>query len=186
MYRCFVAFWGKLICTNNVFHNYAAEMSSRPNKQKKPFVPYRDSVLTWLLKDSLGGNSKTIMVASMSWLISMYNCVVMYVLILVPLITDMLCLHYEIICQADRHLLCATSHSPPFGPYPTYWYCVIKTTIIIYICYCNFVQPFHLRMLVLVKLWVHFDMPVGQKTLSISLLSMRYMDIHCMFLLVQR
>ncbi|XP_061896942.1 stAR-related lipid transfer protein 9-like [Entelurus aequoreus] len=30
------------------------------------FIPYRDSVLTWLLKDSLGGNSKTIMIASMS------------------------------------------------------------------------------------------------------------------------
>ena len=28
------------------------------------FVPYRDSVLTLLLKDSLGGNSKTIMIAS--------------------------------------------------------------------------------------------------------------------------
>lgn len=35
------------------------------NLKKKPaFVPYRDSVLTWLLKDSLGGNSKTIMIAS--------------------------------------------------------------------------------------------------------------------------
>ncbi|XP_071453556.1 uncharacterized protein [Hetaerina americana] len=30
------------------------------------FVPYRDSVLTWLLKDSLGGNSKTVMVAAIS------------------------------------------------------------------------------------------------------------------------
>ncbi|SCV70600.1 BQ2448_3362 [Microbotryum intermedium] len=29
-------------------------------------VPYRDSVLTWLLKDSLGGNSKTAMVAAIS------------------------------------------------------------------------------------------------------------------------
>jgi hypothetical protein len=29
-------------------------------------VPYRDSVLTWLLKDSLGGNSKTAMVACVS------------------------------------------------------------------------------------------------------------------------
>lgn len=28
------------------------------------FIPYRDSVLTWLLKDSLGGNAKTIMIAS--------------------------------------------------------------------------------------------------------------------------
>ncbi|GAA5962581.1 hypothetical protein JCM3765_003737 [Sporobolomyces pararoseus] len=29
-------------------------------------VPYRDSVLTWLLKDSLGGNSKTAMIAAIS------------------------------------------------------------------------------------------------------------------------
>lgn len=32
---------------------------------KKVFIPYRDSVLTWLLKDSLGGNAKTICIASM-------------------------------------------------------------------------------------------------------------------------
>ena len=35
-------------------------------KQKSKFIPYRDSVLTWLLKDSLGGNSKTIMIATIS------------------------------------------------------------------------------------------------------------------------
>ncbi|XP_061478581.1 kinesin-like protein KIF16B isoform X2 [Rhineura floridana] len=35
-------------------------------KKKQVFVPYRDSVLTWLLKDSLGGNSKTIMIATVS------------------------------------------------------------------------------------------------------------------------
>ncbi|XP_030587611.1 kinesin-like protein KIF16B isoform X2 [Archocentrus centrarchus] len=35
-------------------------------KRKSVFVPYRDSVLTWLLKDSLGGNSKTIMIATIS------------------------------------------------------------------------------------------------------------------------
>ena len=29
-------------------------------------MPYRDSTLTWLLKDSLGGNSKTVMVATVS------------------------------------------------------------------------------------------------------------------------
>ncbi|XP_032419016.1 kinesin-like protein KIF16B isoform X4 [Xiphophorus hellerii] len=35
-------------------------------KKKTVFVPYRDSVLTWLLKDSLGGNAKTIMIATIS------------------------------------------------------------------------------------------------------------------------
>lgn len=34
----------------------------RPRKNKE-VVPYRDSILTWLLKDSLGGNSKTAMIA---------------------------------------------------------------------------------------------------------------------------
>ena len=36
------------------------------SKAKDKFVPYRDSVLTWLLKDNLGGNSKTVMVATVS------------------------------------------------------------------------------------------------------------------------
>jgi hypothetical protein len=35
----------------------------RPGKRNKDIVPYRDSILTWLLKDSLGGNSKTAMIA---------------------------------------------------------------------------------------------------------------------------
>lgn len=33
------------------------------NRKSKDVVPYRDSILTWLLKDSLGGNSKTAMIA---------------------------------------------------------------------------------------------------------------------------
>uniref|UniRef100_A0A8C2CG29 Kinesin family member 13Bb n=1 Tax=Cyprinus carpio TaxID=7962 RepID=A0A8C2CG29_CYPCA len=41
-----------------------AEQGAGRNKSK--FVPYRDSVLTWLLKDSLGGNSRTAMVATVS------------------------------------------------------------------------------------------------------------------------
>lgn len=32
-------------------------------RKNKDVVPYRDSILTWLLKDSLGGNSKTAMIA---------------------------------------------------------------------------------------------------------------------------
>jgi hypothetical protein len=35
-------------------------------KRKKVFIPYRDSTLTWLLKESLGGNSKTAMIATIS------------------------------------------------------------------------------------------------------------------------
>ncbi|XP_052757774.1 kinesin-like protein KIF13B isoform X2 [Galleria mellonella] len=47
-----------------VISKLADQSSGRTNKDK--FVPYRDSVLTWLLKDNLGGNSKTVMVATVS------------------------------------------------------------------------------------------------------------------------
>jgi len=36
---------------------------AKGHRRPREVVPYRDSVLTWLLKDSLGGNSKTAMVA---------------------------------------------------------------------------------------------------------------------------
>lgn len=36
------------------------------NSKKAGFVPYRDSKLTRLLKDSLGGNTKTVMIACIS------------------------------------------------------------------------------------------------------------------------
>ncbi|RXG56764.1 Kinesin-like protein, partial [Armadillidium vulgare] len=42
--------------------------SAKPGKKKKAdqFIPYRDSVLTWLLRENLGGNSKTAMIAAIS------------------------------------------------------------------------------------------------------------------------
>ncbi|XP_071491497.1 kinesin-like protein KIF1A [Diadema antillarum] len=58
-----------------------AELSGRPRnhrnsnmpsdkaskkKKKSDFIPYRDSVLTWLLRENLGGNSKTAMIAALS------------------------------------------------------------------------------------------------------------------------
>lgn len=43
-----------------------ADQSNGKKGANDKFVPYRDSVLTWLLKDNLGGNSKTVMVATIS------------------------------------------------------------------------------------------------------------------------
>ncbi|KAJ1827249.1 hypothetical protein LPJ56_001763, partial [Coemansia sp. RSA 2599] len=48
-----------------------ADQEKRPSadvkaSRRQSFVPYRDSILTWLLKDSLGGNSRTFMIATIS------------------------------------------------------------------------------------------------------------------------
>lgn len=42
-----------------------AEMQTSKRK-KSEFIPYRDSVLTWILKENLGGNSRTAMIAALS------------------------------------------------------------------------------------------------------------------------
>ncbi|XP_078593156.1 kinesin-like protein KIF16B isoform X3 [Branchiostoma floridae x Branchiostoma japonicum] len=58
-----------LVTLGNVISTLADQSiasSSGHGSKKKFFIPYRDSVLTWLLKDSLGGNSKTIMIATIS------------------------------------------------------------------------------------------------------------------------
>ncbi|XP_073346358.1 kinesin-like protein KIF16B isoform X5 [Pagrus major] len=58
-----------LVTLGNVISSLADMSQDGVNtnlKKKSVFVPYRDSVLTWLLKDSLGGNSKTIMIATIS------------------------------------------------------------------------------------------------------------------------
>ncbi len=43
---------------------FGSTADSTITEQKSLFVPYRDSMLTYLLKDSLGGNSQTHMIAS--------------------------------------------------------------------------------------------------------------------------
>ncbi|XP_056442682.1 kinesin-like protein KIF16B [Gadus chalcogrammus] len=58
-----------LVTLGNVISALADQSQDTVNtnlKKRSLFVPYRDSVLTWLLKDSLGGNSKTIMIANVS------------------------------------------------------------------------------------------------------------------------
>ncbi|KAJ3100590.1 hypothetical protein HDU97_002120 [Phlyctochytrium planicorne] len=41
-------------------------LSQKRSRVLEPFIPYRDSTLTWLLKDCIGGNSKTIMLAAIA------------------------------------------------------------------------------------------------------------------------
>ncbi|KAK7195679.1 kinesin [Novymonas esmeraldas] len=41
-------------------------LADKSSGKRNAYCPYRDSVLTWLLMDSLGGNSKTTMVATIS------------------------------------------------------------------------------------------------------------------------
>ncbi|KAK4885280.1 hypothetical protein RN001_001551 [Aquatica leii] len=54
-----------LVALGNVISTLA-DHSSKIKNSRKRFVPYRDSVLTWLLKETLGGNSKTTMIATVS------------------------------------------------------------------------------------------------------------------------
>ena len=50
---------------NNMYLSFQTSVS-KTKKKKGDFIPYRDSVLTWLLRENLGGNSKTAMVAAIS------------------------------------------------------------------------------------------------------------------------
>ena len=44
----------------------ADQSKGKGKRRSMAHIPYRDSVLTWLLKDSLGGNSLTVMIAGKS------------------------------------------------------------------------------------------------------------------------
>ncbi|XP_065661871.1 kinesin-like protein KIF16B isoform X3 [Hydra vulgaris] len=69
------AFINKSLVILSLVISALAENSSpvKAYPHRQVFVPYRDSVLTWLLKDSLGGNSRTIMIATVSPADSSYN-----------------------------------------------------------------------------------------------------------------
>uniref|UniRef100_T1G9Z1 Kinesin motor domain-containing protein n=1 Tax=Megaselia scalaris TaxID=36166 RepID=T1G9Z1_MEGSC len=56
----------KSLTTLGLVISKLADQSNGKNRNNDKFVPYRDSVLTWLLKDNLGGNSRTVMVATIS------------------------------------------------------------------------------------------------------------------------
>ncbi|CAG9532229.1 unnamed protein product [Cercopithifilaria johnstoni] len=56
----------KSLTTLGMVISALAERSHANGMTKSKFIPYRDSVLTWLLKDSLGGNSRTVMIATIS------------------------------------------------------------------------------------------------------------------------
>ena len=43
------------------------EKKKKKTAGKADFIPYRDSVLTWLLRENLGGNSRTAMVAAVRY-----------------------------------------------------------------------------------------------------------------------
>ena len=55
---------------NQLLEQVSAEVSGQPlsgvDKGPPPQVPFRDSVLTWLLSDSIGGNARTTMIAALS------------------------------------------------------------------------------------------------------------------------
>ncbi|XP_033735090.1 uncharacterized protein LOC117323766 [Pecten maximus] len=68
-----------LSCSSDSLGASVASIQSSPGgdgaatKKRLPYIPYRDSVLTWLLKDSLGGNSKTIMISTITPASMYYN-----------------------------------------------------------------------------------------------------------------
>ncbi|TDG49305.1 hypothetical protein AWZ03_004173 [Drosophila navojoa] len=55
-----------LTTLGKVISALAEVVSKKKNSKKADFIPYRDSALTWLLRENLGGNSKTAMIAAIS------------------------------------------------------------------------------------------------------------------------
>lgn len=59
---------------NMLMEQLRAEITEgRRSERNLPQVPFRDSVLTWLLSDSIGGNARTTMIATLSPLVKNYG-----------------------------------------------------------------------------------------------------------------
>jgi hypothetical protein len=58
---------------NDFNSNTNSQSNANSNTNSSSHVPFRDSALTWILKESLGGNSKTYMIATVSPSIINYN-----------------------------------------------------------------------------------------------------------------
>lgn len=53
-----------------IFGNVINSLSENAKGKRQIHVPYRDSKLTYVLRDCLGGNSKTYMIATISELVT--------------------------------------------------------------------------------------------------------------------
>uniref|UniRef100_H2ZIV3 Kinesin motor domain-containing protein n=1 Tax=Ciona savignyi TaxID=51511 RepID=H2ZIV3_CIOSA len=55
-----------LLTLGKVISALSARSKLSGKRKKQLFIPYRDSTLTWILRESLGGNSRTAMIATVS------------------------------------------------------------------------------------------------------------------------
>nr|XP_002127045.1 kinesin-like protein KIF14 [Ciona intestinalis] len=55
-----------LLTLGKVISALSARSKLAVKRRKQLFIPYRDSTLTWILRESLGGNSRTAMIATIS------------------------------------------------------------------------------------------------------------------------
>lgn len=134
---------------SNIF--FSADISTNKH-EKKSFIPYRDSVLTWLLKDSLGGNSRTIMIASESWglLIRVGTCICSpkFFLTVTQILASVCLLNRSLIVNGEN--IAASIHRTLeiYEKILTWYTCTYKKEFYV-------LQRYHLQMLTMARHWAH-------------------------------